>query len=82
MSQNELLKQISAYAFAEKEWNLYLDTHPTDKDALAKHKAMAEKTKELVKEYEQNFGPLTSMSALNQNCFDWITEPWPWEQCN
>ena len=79
MNRHELLNQISAYAFAEKEWNLYLDTHPTDKEAIKKHKAMAEKTKELVKEYEKNFGPLTSMSADDPDKFNWICDPWPWD---
>lgn len=82
MNKHELLNQISAYAFAEKEWNLYLDTHPTDKEALTKHKAMAEKTKELISEYEENFGPLTSMSARGTESFDWINGPWPWDNCN
>lgn len=82
MNRNELLNQISAFAFAEKEWNLYLDTHPNDKEALRKHKAMAEKAKELIKEYEEKFGPLTPMSAVCQESFDWISGPWPWDNCN
>ena len=81
MSQKELLNLISAYAFAEKEWNLYLDTHPTEKDALKKHREMAEKAKKFIKEYEENYGPLTPMSAVNEECFSWICEPWPWENC-
>ena len=29
-----LMKQIKEYCFAAHEWNLYLDTHPTDRMAL------------------------------------------------
>ena len=44
--RDALLQKISAYSFAEKEWNLYLDTHPTDREGLAMHKRMADKAKE------------------------------------
>lgn len=77
--KDALLKKLSAYSFAEKEWNLYLDTHPTDREGLAMHKRMADRTRELTEEYESKFGPLTSMSANNKNFFEWIDEPWPWE---
>lgn len=79
MEKDALLKKLSAFSFAEKEWNLYLDTHPTDKEGLAMHKRMAEKAKELTKEYESKFGALTSTNVTNTTCFEWIDEPWPWE---
>lgn len=77
--RDALLQKISAYSFAEKEWNLYLDTHPTDREGLAMHKRMADKAKELIAKYEEKYGPLTTMSSADENCFDWIAEPWPWD---
>lgn len=80
MNEREaLLNKIRAFAFAEKEWNLYLDTHPTDKEGLYLHKKMAEKTIELTKQYEAKYGPLSTLSATNLDYFDWINGPWPWE---
>ncbi len=77
--RNALLNKISAYSFAEKEWNLYLDTHPTDKEGLAIHRKMADKAAELINEYERMYGPLTTMGVTDENCFNWLCEPWPWE---
>lgn len=77
--RDALLNKVQAFAFAEKEWNLYLDTHPTDKDGLMMHRRMAEKTKELTEEFEAKYGPLNTMNATNPECFDWINSPWPWE---
>ena len=43
MSEREqLLKKLSAYAFAAYDWNLYLDTHPNDTDAIAMFRKMAD----------------------------------------
>ena len=43
------LKRIMAYTFAAYDWNLYLDTHPTDKDAIMQFHKMVDKVKELRK---------------------------------
>lgn len=74
-----LLHKLQAFVFAEKEWNLYLDTHPTDKEGIMMHKKMAEKAKEIAKEFEAKYGPLSSMNSTNEECFEWINCPWPWE---
>ena len=74
-----LLKKIQSYAFAEKDFNLYLDTHPHDKKAIEMHIALAKKLKELICEYENVFGPITSCGNRNTEKWDWIESPWPWE---
>ena len=38
-----LLRKLDAYAFAAYDWNLYLDTHPDDKDAIAMFHKMHKK---------------------------------------
>ncbi len=46
MTEREaLLKKIQEYAFAAYEWNLYLDTHPSDAAAIAQFKKMSETSK-------------------------------------
>ena len=78
-AREELLKKLSAYSFAEKEWNLYLDTHPNDRDGLMMHRRMADKAKELSKEFEEKFGPLGETSQ-NTSRWEWVSDPWPWEK--
>lgn len=76
----ELLKKISAYAFAAYDWNLYLDTHPNDTDAITMFHKMADKANELRAEYEQSFGPLTAEASSDTEYWNWIDDPWPWEK--
>lgn len=75
-----LLRKLNAYAFAAYDWNLYLDTHPMDRDAIAMFHRMEEKAKELKKEYEAQYGPLTAAASQNAEEWDWIADPWPWEK--
>lgn len=76
-----LLKKISAYAFAAYDWNLYLDTHPDDRDAIAMFHKMAEKANQLKEEFEATYGPLTAQASNNMERWDWLDSPWPWENC-
>jgi len=75
----ELLKKYNAYAFAAYDWNLYLDTHPNDKDAIAMFKKMVERAKELRSEYQAKYGPLTAEAANDSERWNWIDNPWPWD---
>ncbi|MBQ9096900.1 MAG: spore coat protein CotJB [Clostridia bacterium] len=80
MSREDLLQEIMEYAFVEKELNLFLDTNPTDKKALAMHKSVAEKLEDLVEEYEDDYGPLRSENNMNSERWAWMDGPWPWEK--
>lgn len=80
MNKTDLLKEIQRYNFAAYDMLLYLDTHADDKKALELFKTLVEKTKSLKYEYEENFGPLSPMSAANLNTFKWLESPWPWEK--
>ena len=75
-----LLKKLNAYAFAAFDWNLYLDTHPKDKDAIAMFHRMADKANALRKEYESQFGPLTAAASRDMEYWNWLDDPWPWEK--
>jgi len=75
----ELLKKYNAYAFAAYDWNLYLDTHPNDKDAIAMFKKMVERAKELRGEYQAKYGPLTAEASNDSERWNWIDNPWPWD---
>lgn len=79
-TRTELLKQIQCYNFAAYDMLLYLDTHKDDKKAFKMFRSLVKKTNELKEQYEQEFGPLSQFTAAEQDCFNWLDEPWPWEK--
>lgn len=79
MNRQDLLDQISAWGIIITDMHLYLDTHPSDAKALDDFKKFAAKYKELVDEFEAQFGPLSYSGVTKQSSFNWIDEPWPWQ---
>lgn len=75
-----LLKKIQQNKFAAYDMLLYLDTHCDDKKAFAMYKAICEKAKELTEEFEKKYGPLSQSTVSDQESFNWLCEPWPWEK--
>ena len=80
ITNKKLLDCISAAQFAVAELNLYLDTHPFDKEALDKLTAAKSRLKSYVKQYEEEYGPLTVLGEFGNDGFTWINNPWPWEK--
>lgn len=80
MTRQEKLNQVQCYGFAAHDMLLYLDTHPDDKKAFLLFKDLVMKTKVAVKEFEDEFGPLTAFSSANFDSFSWLDSPWPWEK--
>lgn len=79
LSKDALMKKIMEYQFAVYELNLYLDTHPEDKDAIMKFQKLSIKYKEYLNEYAENFGPIIATQVNSENYWTWVLEPWPWE---
>lgn len=76
--QNELLNQIYAYGFACNDLNLYLDTHPNDKNMIGLYNKYNEDTKKLINEYESKYGKLF-VNSNQTDPWSWNNSPWPWE---
>lgn len=79
MTKQSLLKQIQMCDFIVLEAGLYLDTHKTDKEALAyfkKHRDMAEKYR---MEYTTKYGPLKITDNDSDEKWKWVMTKWPWE---
>lgn len=77
--REKLLKRVMIYCFAMDDAGLFLDTHPDNVSGLNyynKYKAMFEEAK---KEYESKYGPLMMADNMNGTCWDWVKDPWPWE---
>lgn len=75
-----LMRKISTYDFAIVELNLYLDTHPKDRDAHRKLEDYESKSKELREIYEEKYGPIVFRNSPD-NRMKWIKNPWPWDMC-
>lgn len=85
-AREEKMLRIYQVCFAVDDLRLYLDTHPQDMQALDSLKSMLAQRKQLLKEFAQNFFPLTMdcMAELYQegageSCYCWQEGPMPWE---
>ena len=79
--QRSMLIKVQEMQFVALELNLYLDTHPCDKDALNDFNCAVEKLKKYKQAYEQVYGPLlnSGMSGLAKETWQWVDCPWPWQ---
>ena len=80
-SRSQLLNYINEVSFAAYDALLFLDTHPTDADALAYFRKHSLMRNAALKEYERLYGPLTLDTACDSihDSFVWSQQPWPWE---
>ena len=76
--KEKLLYRIMALSFAINDLNLYLDLHPEDKEVFDKFKNYIEEKKDLSKEYQKVYGPLTLTKTLGSK-YNWLDNPWPWD---
>lgn len=56
--RNTLLQKINEVSFAVNDITLYLDTHPTDAEALAYFQQAMKERKQALQEYESKYEPL------------------------
>lgn len=80
MCEKNLLKIIYDTDFALIDLSLYLDTHPTDSEALRVYNDYIEIRRAAINEYLEKVGPLTIYGVKDENYTSWITGPWPWER--
>ena len=79
-AKEKLLTEIRALSFALVETNLYLDSYPNDKEALAYFRRVRDELRALTDSYEKTYGPLTVMGTKATDGWDWVSTPWPWEE--
>ncbi|HZG60311.1 MAG TPA: spore coat protein CotJB [Anoxybacillus sp.] len=76
----ELLEQLQTVDFALIDLTLYLDTHPDDYQAIQQFNQLAQKRKQLKKQYETSYGPLQQYGNSYSNYpWNWDDAPWPWQ---
>jgi spore coat protein JB len=81
MNRNELYEWIMMLGFCALDMSLYLDTHPSDEQALDYYNQCSSLYQNAVDTYEQNYGPL-ALSGGGLKSWDWNSTPMPWEGGN
>ncbi len=83
--QEKLLHDIGILDFIVVELNLFLDTHPYDRDAMEYFNHYNRLCNQAKREYCDKFEPLTVSCADMTDCnsWKWALTPMPWEGgCN
>lgn len=75
----QLLHWISMISFALDDVELYLDTHPKDREALKYFNNYSNLRNQALEDYAAYFGPLTQDTAISDDTWEWVEYPWPWE---
>ncbi len=78
INMKNLKHRLMAVRFVLWELQLYKDTHGCDCETQKLVEAFRRQYKELLKEYECKYGPLTSMH--DEECM-WTETPFPWVNC-
>lgn len=79
-SKTQLLHDISVIGFVLYELILYLDTHPTDQNALDYFNHYNKLYSQMHKEYSLRYGPLTANGYERMNNeWTWSTGKMAWE---
>lgn len=78
--RERLLLDVQKYSFAMWDLNLYLNTHPTDRNVMMLFDQYRTLYTKAVNAYEDRFGPLRVENAnTNSGYWTWNKSPWPWE---
>lgn len=81
MERAELLCKVQAHQFSMRDLALYLDTHPTDADALAAFLEHKRKYLQYADVFAKRFGALTMTQIGAADGWPaWSNTPWPWEK--
>ena len=77
----EMMKQISELEFAITDINLYLDTHPDNKEALELFTKLSATLHSLKYDYGRNCAPICATDVKNSVPFEWVStaHKWPWQ---
>lgn len=76
-SEEELKLKIMEETFIINDLNLYLDIHPKDNDIYEIFKKHERLLNKYIGDYEESYGSI----LLNgkSDTYNWINNPWPWE---
>lgn len=78
-TEEQLADAIAATRFALIELTLFLDTHPTDAEALQVFGEYRDKLFALSEQYVNMYGPLEVYDVSGKNGWTWGMTPMPFE---
>ncbi len=77
--QKKMMEAVYTNGFALDEARLFLDTHPTDHQALEFYRRKAALYRQALEAYEEKFGPIRPENGAIDGHWGWAEGPWPWE---
>lgn len=75
---NSLMQKVYETGFALDDTQLFLDTHPTDCQAMEYYRYIRKANQDAIDAYEQMNGPLMA-NRVTASDWNWVNGPWPWE---
>ena len=79
-TQEGMLKKIQKTSFMLDDLRLYMDTHPEDEEGLKLLTSLLAKRKTLLKDFAENFYPLTFDCMEGGVHYSWTEGKIPWER--
>lgn len=74
-----IMQTLDQASFALDDIVLYLDTHPTDLEALSYYQYVKSLRSQAMNAYTDQYGPLQNDQERSASDWTWIRGPWPWE---
>ncbi len=78
--KHHLMREIDRISFSMDELRLFLDTHPTCREALSAFAELRKRREKLLRSYEDSYGPMEAYCAGGKERWNWPAQPWPWEK--
>ena len=80
-AQKTALLELQQLSFSLVDLNLYLDTNPTNQQAVNDYNQLFEQYWEAKASYELQYGPMNNFGHCPATYpWSWINDPWPWER--
>ena len=78
--RQRMLLEVQKYGFAMWDLNLYLNTHPTDRNTMRLFEQYRNSYKKAKRDYESRYGALCfEDTKTDSGYWEWNRSPWPWE---
>ena len=71
--------EVMAIDFVSDELELYLDTHPGDREAFDLYQSFLVLRKEAHERYVARYGVIKQCDQQGKESYTWLQDPWPWD---
>lgn len=78
-SPNQLKHAITLSSFALDDLALFLNTHPDCQDAIDLYDQQRTIRTQALRDYTEQYGPMTRYQVDTRQGWSWTETPWPWE---